>query len=101
MFIEEPSKPAINAKKPVVKTHASRHAANPKAKASSEALVKEGERLSERGETARSLMVLNRYIESFAYSKASRADSLLLTRALMRNARNYEDLGNQHQALVL
>ena len=101
MFIEEPSKPAINAKKPVVKTHASRHAANPKAKASSEALVKEGERLSERGETARSLMVLNRYIESFAYAKASRADSLLLTRALMRNARNYEDLGNQHQALVL
>lgn len=101
MFIEEPSKPAINAKKPVVKTHASRHAANPKAKASSEALVKEGERLSERGETARSLMVLNRYIESFAYTKASRADSLLLTRALMRNARNYEDLGNQHQALVL
>ena len=101
MFIEEPSKPAINAKKPVVKTNASRHAANPKAKASSEALVKEGERLSERGETARSLMVLNRYIESFAYAKASRADSLLLTRALMRNARNYEDLGNQHQALVL
>ena len=101
MFIEKPSKPAINAKKPVVKTHASRHAANPKAKASSEALVKEGERLSERGETARSLMVLNRYIESFAYAKASRADSLLLTRALMRNARNYEDLGNQHQALVL
>lgn len=101
MFIEEPSKPAINAKKPVVKTHASRHTANPKAKASSEALVKEGERLSERGETARSLMVLNRYIESFAYAKASRADSLLLTRALMRNARNYEDLGNQHQALVL
>lgn len=101
MFIEEPNKPAINAKKPVVKTHASRHAANPKAKASSEALVKEGERLSERGETARSLMVLNRYIESFAYAKASRADSLLLTRALMRNARNYEDLGNQHQALVL
>lgn len=101
MFIEEPSKPAINAKKPVVKTHASRHAANPKAKASSEVLVKEGERLSERGETARSLMVLNRYIESFAYAKASRADSLLLTRALMRNARNYEDLGNQHQALVL
>ena len=45
MFIEKPSKPAINAKKPVVKTHASRHAANPKAKASSEALVKEGERL--------------------------------------------------------
>lgn len=101
MFIEESSKPAINAIKPVVKTHASRHAANPKAKASSEALVKEGERLSERGETARSLMVLNRYIESFAYAKASRADSLLLTRALMRNARNYEDLGNQHQALVL
>lgn len=101
MFIEKPSKPAINAKKPVVKANASRHAANPKAKASSEALVKEGERLSERGETARSLMVLNRYIESFAYAKASRADSLLLTRALMRNARNYEDLGNQHQALVL
>lgn len=101
MFIEEPSKPAINVKKPVVKANASRHAANPKAKASSEALVKEGERLSERGETARSLMVLNRYIESFAYAKASRADSLLLTRALMRNARNYEDLGNQHQALVL
>lgn len=101
MFIEEPSKPAINAKKPVVKANASRHVVNPKAKASSEALVKEGERLSERGETARSLMVLNRYIESFAYAKASRADSLLLTRALMRNARNYEDLGNQHQALVL
>lgn len=101
MFIEEPSKPAINVRKPVVKTNASRHAANPKAKASSEALVKEGERLSERGETARSLMVLNRYIESFTYAKASRADSLLLTRALMRNARNYEDLGNQHQALVL
>lgn len=101
MFIEESSKPAINAIKPVVKANASRHAANPKAKASSEALVKEGERLSERGETARSLMVLNRYIESFAYAKASRADSLLLTRALMRNARNYEDLGNQHQALVL
>lgn len=101
MFIEEPSKPAINVKKPVVKANASRHTANPKAKASSEALVKEGERLSERGETARSLMVLNRYIESFAYAKASRADSLLLTRALMRNARNYEDLGNQHQALVL
>lgn len=101
MFIEEPSKPAINAKKPVVKANASRHTANPKAKASSEALVKEGERLSERGETARSLMVLNRYIESFAYAKASRADSLLLTRALMHNARNYEDLGNQHQALVL
>lgn len=101
MFIEEPSKPAINVKKPVVKANASRHTANPKAKASSEALVKEGERLSERGETARSLMVLNRYIESFAYAKASRADSLLLTRALMHNARNYEDLGNQHQALVL
>lgn len=101
MFIEESSKPAINAIKPVVKANASRHAANPKAKASSEALVKEGERLSERGETARSLMVLNRYIESFAYAKASRADSLLLTRALMRNARNYENLGNQHQALVL
>lgn len=101
MFIEEPSKPAINVKKPVAKANASRHTANPKAKASSEALVKEGERLSERGETARSLMVLNRYIESFAYAKASRADSLLLTRALMRNARNYEDLGNQHQALVL
>ena len=101
MFIEESSKPAINAIKLVVKANASRHAANPKAKASSEALVKEGERLSERGETARSLMVLNRYIESFAYAKASRADSLLLTRALMRNARNYEDLGNQHQALVL
>ena len=101
MFIEEPSKPAINAKKPVVKANASRHVVIPKAKASSEALVKEGERLSERGETARSLMVLNRYIESFAYAKASRADSLLLTRALMRNARNYEDLGNQHQALVL
>lgn len=101
MFIEEPSKPAINVKKPVVKANALRHTANPKAKASSEALVKEGERLSERGETARSLMVLNRYIESFAYAKASRADSLLLTRALMRNARNYEDLGNQHQALVL
>lgn len=101
MFIEESSKPAINAIKPVVKANASRHAANPKAKASSEALVKEGERLSELGETARSLMVLNRYIESFAYAKASRADSLLLTRALMRNARNYENLGNQHQALVL
>ena len=101
MFIEEPSKPAINAKKPVVKPNASRHTANPKAKPSSEALVKEGERLSGRGETARSLMVLNRYIESFAYAKASRADSLLLTRALMHNARNYEDLGNQHQALVL
>lgn len=101
MFIEEPSKPAINVRKPVVKANASRHTANPKAKASSEALVKEGERLSERGETARSLMVLNRYIESFAYAKASRADSLLLTRALMHNARNYEDLGNQHQALVL
>lgn len=101
MFIEEPSKPAINAKKPVVKANASRHVVNPKAKASSEALVKDGERLSERGETARSLMVLNRYIESFAYAKASRADSLLLTRALMHNARNYEDLGNQHQALVL
>lgn len=101
MFIEEPSKPAINVKKPVAKANATRHTANPKAKASSEALVKEGERLSERGETARSLMVLNRYIESFAYAKASRADSLLLTRALMRNARNYEDLGNQHQALVL
>ena len=101
MFIEEPSKPAINVKKPVVKTNASRHTANPKAKPSSEALVKEGERLSGRGETARSLMVLNRYIESFAYAKASRADSLLLTRALMHNARNYEDLGNQHQALVL
>ena len=101
MFIEEPSKPAINVKKPVVKANASRHTANPKAKASSEALVKEGERLLNQGETARSLMVLNRYIESFAYAKASRADSLLLTRALMRNARNYEDLGNQHQALVL
>lgn len=101
MFIEEPSKPVVNAEKPVVKANASRHTANPKAKAYSEALVKEGERLSERGETARSLMVLNRYIESFAYAKASRADSLLLTRALMRNARNYEDLGNQHQALVL
>ncbi len=101
MFIEEPSKPAINDKKPVVKTNVSRNKANRKAKVSSEALVKEGERLSERGETARSLMVLNRYIESFAYAKASRADSLLLTRALMRNARNYEDLGNQHQALVL
>lgn len=101
MFIEEPGKPAINDKKPVVKTNVSRNKANRKAKASSEALVKEGERLSERGETARSLMVLNRYIESFAYAKASRADSLLLTRALMRNARNYEDLGNQHQALVL
>ena len=69
MFIEEPSKPAINVKKPVVKTNASRHTANPKAKPSSEALVKEGERLSGRGETARSLMVLNRYIESFAYAK--------------------------------
>ena len=101
MFIEEPSKPVINAKKPVVKTNVSRTKANRKAKASSEALVKEGERLSQQGETARSLMVLNRYIESFAYAKASRADSLLLTRALMRNARNYEDLGNQHQALVL
>ena len=101
MFIEEPSKPAVNAKKPAVKTNVSRNKANRKAKASSEALVKEGERLSQQGETARSLMVLNRYIESFAYAKASHADSLLLTRALMRNARNYEDLGNQHQALVL
>lgn len=64
-------------------------------------MVEEGERLSKEGKTARSLMTLNRYIEMFGGPSPTRADTVLLTRALTCNARNYENLGNQHQALTL
>ena len=66
-----------------------------------EAMVRQGERLSKEGKTALSLMTLNRYIELSAGKTTARNDTLLLTRAMMCNARNYENLGNQHQALKL
>ena len=70
-------------------------------KAKNQSMVEEGERLSKEGKTALSLMTLNRYIELFGGTSTTRADTVLLTRALTCNARNYENLGNQHQALKL
>lgn len=61
--------------------------------------VARGEALSARGETASSLLVLNRVIENFPTHGARRSDSLLLLRALYQNAANYQQIGNRHQAL--
>ena len=66
-----------------------------------EAVVRQAEAQSARGETARSLLALNRFIESFGRGGATHRDSLLLTRALRTNASNYESLGNNRQALTL
>ena len=66
-----------------------------------EAVVRQAEAHAGRGETARSLIALNRFIESFGRGGAAHRDSLLLTRALRINASNYETLGNNHQALTL
>ncbi len=61
--------------------------------------VERGEALAEKGETASSLLVLNHFIEIFPPSGASRADSVLLMRALMCGASDYHALGNNHQSL--
>lgn len=63
--------------------------------------VRRGERLAERGETAQSLMVLNRYIETFPAHGAGHADSVALVSALSVNAANYRSLGNTQQSLTL
>lgn len=63
-------------------------------------LVRKGETLSARQETAQSLLMLNRFIDDAATRPLARADSLLLLRALSGNARNYQVLGNNHQALA-
>lgn len=63
-------------------------------------LVRKGETLSARQETAQSLLMLNRFIDDASTRPLARADSLLLLRALSGNARNYQVLGNNHQALA-
>lgn len=67
------------------------------------ATVDQAEALSKSGQTARALLVLNPFVDNFRLSpgKASHADTLLLARALMLNARLCSDLGNQPQALTL
>lgn len=65
------------------------------------ALVDEGEKLMKRGETAKSLLVLNRYIDDVGMRGATIADSALFAKALMLNAHNYVNIGNSRQALTL
>ena len=66
-----------------------------------EALVNEGERLMKCGETAKSLLALNRYIDDVGMRGTMIADSALFAKALMLNAHNYVNIGNSHQALTL
>lgn len=63
-------------------------------------LVGEGESLAAKGETARSLLTLNRFIDGAAAGGLSHGDSVLLLRAVSCNALNYQSLGNAHQALA-
>lgn len=62
--------------------------------------INKGETLANSGETARSLLIINKYIDTHADKCMSRADSVLLLRALNINADNYHNLGNIEQALV-
>lgn len=65
------------------------------------ALVDEGEKLMKRGETAKSLLVINRYIDDGGMRGTAIADSALFAKALMLNAHNYVNIGNSRQALTL
>lgn len=62
--------------------------------------VERGEALAAKGETASSLLVLNHFIEVFPAVGASRSDSVLLMRALMCGASDYQRLGGSHQSLA-
>lgn len=63
-------------------------------------LVRQGERLAAKKQTAQSLLELNRYIDAVQGQAMTHGDSLLLLRAVSQNAQNYQLLGNIHQALA-
>lgn len=62
-------------------------------------LVHQGEILSVKKQTAKSLLMLNRFVDMTSSQSLSHSDSLLLLRALSCNAQNYQVLGNVHQSL--
>lgn len=70
------------------------------AKEADSLLVHQGERLAAKNETAKSLLMLNRFIDGTSERVLSHRDSLLLLRAVSMNAHNYQVLGNLHQSLA-
>lgn len=62
--------------------------------------VAKSEAMAQRGETASSLVLLNRVIDALSSRTINHTDSLLLLKALRLNARNYSHVGNRHQSLA-